>query len=76
MTLQLKTVYKTHYNKGNENTKKKNRKKTPKRKPKHTVDKNFGIELKNSIKAKKKSNLNLLCISSLWQNLPKTTSDT
>lgn len=49
----------------------KNRKKTPKRKPKHTVDKNFGIELKNSIKAKKKSNLNLLCISSLWQNLPK-----
>lgn len=55
MTLQLKTVYKTHYNKGNENTKKKSKKKkTPKRKPKHTVDKNFGIELKNSIKAKKK----------------------
>lgn len=33
MTLQLKTVYKTHYNKGNENTKKKIGKKRQKENP-------------------------------------------
>lgn len=54
MTLQLKTVYKTHYNKGNENTKKKIGKKRQKENPNIQLIKISVLNLKTVSKQKRR----------------------